>query len=166
MANAYRTIRQGLLQAAVMLCTVSPAIASINSAEPAPASVQIPDVAQEPPKPNIGWLEQPVQSVQDAVTDGASASLATPPALVANHATHIGRQREDMDLTANDSAIARYNLKDDEPIFSEHWWQALPGIAVAVFLGLAMYMRHPIQRKRKYRSTPHEPYGGYKRRSR
>ncbi|MRV76178.1 hypothetical protein GJ700_31165 [Duganella sp. FT92W] len=165
MDTANRTIRMGLLPAVILLCAASPASAGLNVTE-AFAPVALESVLPaEQPKTNLSWLEQPVQGEQDASLAMPAVNLAAPASLVASHGAHIGRQREDMDLTANDSAILRYNLQNDEPIFSEHWWQALPGVGVALFLGLAMYMRHPIQRKRKYRSTPHEPYGGYSRRS-
>lgn len=167
MATVHHTILQGLLSLSLALSVALPAAASLNPSDSFPTTTD--DTLQQDAAPatsaqSISWLEQPMHS-PGAVDTSLAVGLATPTALVASHATHIARQREDLDLTANDSAALRYNLVDQEPLISEHWWQALPGVVVALFLGLALYMRRPIQRKRKYRSTPHEPSGIYSRRS-
>lgn len=163
MGTLYRAIQLGLLQAAVLLCTAGPAGATATlSEENAPPAIER-AVADDTAKPAISWLDQTTHPQLPGSVDTLASGLATPAPLVASHTSHIGRQREDMDLSANDSAIQRYNLKDDEPLLNEQWWQALPGIAFAVIVALVMYMRHPIQRKRKYRRSPHEPYGPYTR---
>lgn len=167
MATAHRNIWPGLLSVAALVVAL-PAAATINQPDGFPAASQ--DKLQLPAAPidsapPLSWLEQPMQSMGAADTSLA-IGIVTPATLLTSHATHIARQREDMDLNANDSAVRRYNLVDDEPLISEHWWQALPGIVVTLFLGVALYMRHPIQRKRKYRSTPHDPTGPYKRKDR
>jgi hypothetical protein len=163
MVTVYRTIRRALLQGAILLGT---ACAASAATQPPEVLDQLAEAPAEPANitPSIAWLEQPIQMQRE---DGGDAlgNVAAPAALLASHLKHIAREREDMDLSAYESAAQRYNLVDDEPIVSEHWWQALPGIAVALFLGLMLYMRHPIQRKRKYRSTPHQPSGGYSRRA-
>jgi len=166
MATAHHTILQGMLSLAAALWVALPAAAAVNPSDSFPAVID--DNLQQPVAPiapvqPISWLEQPMHS-PGAVDIGLAAGVATPAALVAGHTTHIARQREDLNLSANESAAQRYNLVDEEPLVNEHWWQALPGIGVALFLGLALYMRRPIQRKRKYRSTPHEPFGTYSRR--
>jgi hypothetical protein len=174
MATAHHTIFQGMLPMPaallvallVALSVAQPAAASFNPSDS--ASAVIDDTLRQAathdtPQHAISWLEQPMHS-PGAIDTSQAIGLATPAALVAGHATHIARLREDLDLSANDSAARRYNLLDEEPLISEHWWQALPGVVVALFLGLALYMRRPIQRKRKYRSTPHQPSGIYSRR--
>ncbi|MBY0241343.1 MAG: hypothetical protein K2X55_18710 [Burkholderiaceae bacterium] len=168
MTSAYHNIGRGLLPMATALVVALPAAATINQSDGFPAASH--DKLQQytapiETTPPLNWLEQPMQSMTTADT-GLAIGMITPATLLVGHTTHIGRQREDLDLSANDSAARRYNLVDEEPLVSEQWWQALPGIVVALFLGLALYMRHPIQRKRKYRSTPHEPTGPYKRKDR
>lgn len=166
MATAHHTILQGLLSIAAAWWVAPPATAAINPSDSLAAvmdeSLQHTAAPVTPAQP-IGWLEQPMHD-PGAVETSLAAGIATPAALVAGHASHIARQREDLNLSASESAVQRHHLVDQEPLISEHWWQALPGIGVALFLGLALYMRRPIQRKRKYRSTPHEPNGVYRRR--
>lgn len=168
MTTAYRHIWPGLLPIATALVVALPATATINQSDGFPAASH--DKLQQhtapiETTPPLNWLEQPMQSMTTTDT-GLAIGMITPAALLASHVNHIARQREDLDLSANESAARRYNLVDEEPLVSEHWWQALPGIVVALLLGLALYMRHPIQRKRKYRRTPHEPTGPYKRKDR
>lgn len=164
MATAHRTILQGLLSFAAALCVATPAAAAINAVGNFPAvadaNLELPTAPATPAQP-IGWHEQPML---EQPMPGQATGIAAPTALIAGHASHIAHQREDRDLSPNNPAIQRYNLTDEEPLVNAHWWQALPGIGVALFLGLALYMRRPIQRKRKYRSTPHEPSGAYSRR--
>lgn len=163
MTIAHRTILSGMLQLAMLTCAAAPSIAAVNPADALPATMENSAPPAGPAAQKIDWHEQPLHTRAADGGDTLAATVATPAVLAATHTAQIARQREDMDLTSNESAIQRYNLQDEEPLLNEHWWQALPGIGVALFFGLVLYMRHPIQRKRKYRRTPHEPDGRYRR---
>lgn len=104
------------------------------------------------------FLREHVAAVQTTQT----LSIADP----RQHQLSAAGPKEDRDLSANESAAGRGGAADEEALLNENWWQAVPGIVTALVLGLILYMRKPVQRKRKYRTTPHEPTGPYKRRSR
>lgn len=163
MVIAHRTILSGLLKLAMLACVAAPSSAAVNPSDNLPGASENSVPPAVPSAQKIDWHEQPLHVRPADGSDAVSAAAATPAVLAATHTAQIARQREDMNLTSNESALQRYNLQDDEPLVSEHWWQALPGIGVALFFGIVLYMRHPIQRKRKYRRTPHEPYDRYRR---
>ncbi|GAB2841954.1 hypothetical protein GCM10027277_06230 [Pseudoduganella ginsengisoli] len=164
MAIANRTVWPLLLQTAMSLCAAAgSAFAEVKNTETLAALTEDTAPAHAGQPVPLNWLEQPLHAQANPGLESQPVDLPATE-ITASQIKHIGRQREDLDLSANDSAAQRWNLTNDEPLFGEHWWQPVTGIAAALLVAVLMYMRHPIQRKRKYRRTPHEPTGEYSRR--
>lgn len=161
-----------LAAGAALLALACPAGAAISPADPAMASVSAEAALQplEKPAPSLEWLALSDAIALASVAGGDNDSVA--PSLLqtwsiadpGQHLLHVPGHREDRNLDAGEPLLGSYNLADEEPLLSENWWQAVPGVMTALIAGVMLYMRKPVQRKRKYRSTPHEPTGPYKRR--
>jgi hypothetical protein len=159
-----------LATGAALLALACPACAAISLADAASASTEADEAQPSRPAPAVEWLVRP--DAQPLRSDIVRDDHAFPPSFVQTmvladlnqHLPPGAGRREDLDLNANAPGFIRYGFTDEEPLLSEYWWQAIPGVMTTLIAGLMLYMRKPVQRKRKYRSTPHEPTGPYRRR--
>lgn len=179
MARAHKMLSPRLcLALAVMCATALPVSASVNQADLGKVPLPTPE-QQDPQRPQTAfeWLEPTAIGASGATSSGVVPSAGDHNPLLAangfNTATSakenakpgLPERREDGDLNANQSAIERFGLGSiEESLLPENWWQAAPGLLTALVIAIMMYMRNPMSRKRKYRRTPHEPYGRYKKR--
>lgn len=142
--------------------------AATAHATPAPSQGEQPE--QEHRNAGADWLEQRVSEGQAESLNASvlSSTYLTPHGFAKMQASenhgkaHLPRM--DKDLSAELSAVQRYGLVEETEILDDDWWLPALGFLSATITGVLMYARNPLTRKRKYRRTPHEPFGPYGRR--
>ncbi|SFU57244.1 hypothetical protein [Pseudoduganella namucuonensis] len=140
------------------------------SAHATPAAPSEAQPEQEHRAAGADWLERrasegTAESMNAGVLGGA---YLTPHNFAKIQATETHGKghlpRADKDLSAELSAVQRYGLEEETEILDGDWWLPALGFLSATLTGVLMYARNPLSRKRKYRRTPHEPYGPYRKR--